>query len=92
VVQSPDWKVKGAISLGLFAVLIFVLLRFGLVAIISAAFFVDSINTILLGTDWKTWYAPANLATVALLMSIGVFAFWRSLGSQELFGGGEAAP
>jgi serine/threonine-protein kinase len=83
--NSPDWKVKAIVYLCIFAVLIMVLLRYGLVAIIAATFFIDTIDTIGLGGDWKTWYAPAGLATVALLLGIAIYAFWRSLGTREVF-------
>jgi serine/threonine-protein kinase len=85
--NSPNWKAKFAIYFGMFAVLLFVLLRYGLVAIIAAACFIDSLDAITLGADWKTWYAPAGLATVTMLLGIAIFAFWRSLGRRELIGG-----
>ena len=37
-------------------------------------------------TDWNTWYAPAGLASLLLLIGIAVFAFWRSLGGRDLLG------
>jgi len=91
VVNSPDWKAAAAIYVVLFAVLIFGLLRFGLVATISAVYFINSFSAITLGADWKTWFAPAGLATLLLLLGIAMFAFWRSLGSRELIGHDEAA-
>jgi hypothetical protein len=65
--------------------LLLVLLRCGLVAIIAAAFFIDTIDSIGLGADWKAWYAPAGLATVALLAGIAIYGYWRSLGTRQLF-------
>jgi predicted Ser/Thr protein kinase len=85
VFSSADWKVAVAIYMGLYSVLLFVLLRLGLVATMTATFFIDSFNLITLGWDWKTWYAPFGLATFLLLLGIAIFAFWRSLGSHELF-------
>ncbi|MGA3018272.1 MAG: serine/threonine-protein kinase [Bryobacteraceae bacterium] len=87
VLDSPDWKVKCATYVVMFAVLMFVLLRYGLVAIMAAACFINSLDAITLGADWKTWYAPAGLATVTMLLGIAIFAFWRSLGRRELIGG-----
>lgn len=84
---SSDWKLSAAIYVGMYSVLLFVLLRLGLVATMAAVFFIDAFNLISLGTDWKTWYTPAGLATFLLLLGIALFAFWRSLGSRELFGG-----
>jgi serine/threonine-protein kinase len=82
---SSNWEVKTAIYLFVFGVLLMVLLRYGLVTIVAAAFFIDSFDSLGLGGDWKAWYAPAGLATAALLAGIAVYAFWRSLGSREVF-------
>jgi uncharacterized membrane protein len=78
VFTAPDWKLEIGIYVGVYSVLIFVLLRLGLVVSMAAVFFIDTIGTITLGTDWKTWYAPSGLATLVLLLSVAVFAFWRS--------------
>ena len=80
-----NWKVKSVIYLFMFAALLLVLLRYGLVTIISAAFFIDTFDALGLGGDWKAWYAPAGLATLTLLLGIALYAFWRSLGTRERF-------
>ena len=80
---SSNWQAKTAVYLFIFAVLILVLLRYGLVTIVVACFFINTFDNIGVGGDWKTWYAPAGLATVALLAGIAVYGFWRSLGSRE---------
>ncbi len=85
IFNSTTWKLEAVIQIGVYALLVFVLLRLGLVTTVSAVFFIDTFNRINLGTDWKTWYAPYGLATCLLLLSIAIFAFWRSLGSRELF-------
>jgi serine/threonine-protein kinase len=82
---SSNWEVKTAIYLFLFGVLLMILLRYGLVTIVAATFFINSFDSVALGGDWKAWYAPAGLATVALLAGIAVYAFWRSLGSRDVF-------
>jgi len=79
------WQLIAA-YFGLFAILIFVLLRLGLVAFCAAIFFANSANNIIVGAGWTTWYAPYGLATLAMLLGIALFAFWRSLGSRELLG------
>ena len=92
VVMQPHWLIVGAIYWAAFAVLIFVLLRFGLVASITALFFANSFfNVTAPGSDWKAWYAPTGIATLLLLMGIAGFAFWRSLGNREWLGGEEQA-
>ena len=65
-------------------------MRIGLVATISAIFFISAFNGVWLGGDWKAWYAPAGIATILLMLSIAGFAFWKSLGGRDLLGGEEA--
>ncbi|HEV2448014.1 MAG TPA: serine/threonine-protein kinase, partial [Candidatus Sulfopaludibacter sp.] len=90
VFSSDHWQLTVAIYLVIYFALFMVMLRFGLVATISAVFFVNSFQMIVIGLDWTTWYAPYGLATLVFLLAIAFGAFWRSLGSQTLFGG-EAA-
>jgi serine/threonine-protein kinase len=91
VFSDSDWKAGFVVYVILFAVLIFALLRFGLLATIAAVYFLDGYNAITLGADWRYWFAPAGLATLLLLLGIAIFAFWRSLGSRELLGDGVEA-
>jgi len=83
-VRGHDWWVVGLLYLVATTGLIFVLLRFGLVATIAADYFIDAVNAMALGADWSAWYIPASLATLLLLVGISVFAFWRSLGGRTL--------
>ena len=70
----------------IYCVLIFLLLRWGLVASITTIFVVNSFSNLTLGANWKTWYAPPGLASFALLAGIAIWAFTRSLGGRELIG------
>jgi hypothetical protein len=90
VASSSNWVAVTAVFVLVYAILIFMLLRNGLVATIATVFFVNSYNALVLGTDWKAWYAPSGFATLLLMAGIALFAFWRSLGSRELIGGDEA--
>jgi serine/threonine-protein kinase len=87
---AEHWQTSVPVYFVLFAVLIFVLLRHGLVALFAAIFFVNSCGKIVLGADWTTWYAPYGLATLALLVGIALFAFRQSLGSRALLASDEA--
>ncbi len=86
-VAGPDWWLTALLYGAVITALIFVLLRLGLVATIAAIFFVTAFDGMALGKDWSAWYVPASLATWVLLIGIGVFAFWRSLGGRELIEG-----
>jgi serine/threonine-protein kinase len=89
ILFSTDWQLQATIFVCIFAVLIFVLLRLGFVAVMAALFFIDSFDALVLGLDWKAWFAPYGIATLILLMAIAVTAFYRSLGSRDLLGNSE---
>jgi serine/threonine-protein kinase len=84
---AEHWQIFIPVYFFLFASLMFVLLRLGLVALFASIFFLNTIGgRTVLGADLTTWYAPYGLATLALLLGIAIFAFWRSLGGRELLG------
>jgi predicted Ser/Thr protein kinase len=87
---AENWQLLVPVDFILFAVLIFVLLRLGLLALFAAIFFVNTCGKIVVGADWTTWYAPYGLATLALLLGIALFAFRQSLGSRALMAGDDA--
>jgi serine/threonine-protein kinase len=86
VSTSPDWPIRLVTYVVIYSVIIGVLLRFGLLVTMVSLFFLNTIGSVVLGTDWKTWYAATGFATMALLLSITLFAFSRSLGSRSLIG------
>jgi tRNA A-37 threonylcarbamoyl transferase component Bud32 len=86
VIHAKEWVLMTMLYVVVYSALAFVLLRCGLVATIVAVFFADSGNAVLLGWDWKTWYAPYGMASLLLLIGIAVWAFWRALGGRELIG------
>jgi hypothetical protein len=82
--NATHWQVELAAYTVLFSVLTFVLLRLGLVATISAVFFLNTLNGTTLGTDLSTWYAPTGFATIALMLGIVLYAFRQSFGDRAL--------
>jgi serine/threonine-protein kinase len=86
VIYAQNWALMTLLYVVIYSGLAFVLLRYGLLATIAAVFFGDAGNSILLGGDWNTWYAPYGIASLLLLIAIAVWAFWRSLGGRELIG------
>jgi len=88
---AQDRLVMIALYILVYGALSFVLLRSGLVATISTLFFADSGNSVMLGADWKTWYAPAGLASLLLLVGIAIITFRQSLGTRDLLDGEDPA-
>jgi len=88
--RSSNWYVDGAFFVTVYTILMFVLLRVGLVALVSAIFFANGFDGILVGSDWGAWYTPLSVATMLLLAGMALVAFWRSLGNRELLSGEES--
>jgi serine/threonine-protein kinase len=86
LIGSEHWQIMIPVYLAIYFALFLVMLRFGLVATISTLFFVNCLQSIVLGLDWTAWYAPYGLASLVFLLAVTIGAFWRSLGSRSLFG------
>ena len=82
--NRPNPWLEGLILTAIFAVLALVLLRMGMVSNIAAIVFINSIERINLGPRLGSWYTPYGLATMAMLVGIAVYAFWRSIGERTL--------
>jgi len=69
----------------LFALLVFITLRFGFLALVVAVFVLDSLIACFLTTDFSSWYGQSSLAVVILIVAMAVRGFRLSLGSRPLF-------
>ena len=76
--------VGGLLLLTVFAVLAFILIRVGMVSSVATLFFINTPSRINIGPGLGGWYTPYGLATMALLIAIAIYAFWRSIGARTL--------
>jgi serine/threonine protein kinase len=84
ILSDPNWQKTVVFYLFLYAILMFALLRVGLVTTISAMFFINAMNRICLGGDLKAWWAPSGFAGIFLLVAISSYAFWKSIGAYDM--------
>ena len=76
VATSASWWVAEYLGfVAAYSALAFVLLRMGLVTTISCLVFADLLGDVMLGTDFTAWYAGSGIATVALILIVGLLAF-----------------
>ncbi len=68
-----------------YAVMLSIMLRLGVVALMSTMFFLNLIGGSAMGTDLKAWYAPNGLVAIAILLMVAGWGFYRSQGRRELF-------
>jgi len=83
---NPHLLLERSLLLAIFAILVFILIRMGMVSSVAALFFINTPDRINLGPGLSSWYTPYGLATMALLIAIAVYAFWRSVGARTLGG------
>jgi hypothetical protein len=68
----------------MYAILLLFLLRLGLVVTIVGIFVVNNLVKLHVDNRFSGWYTPYGLATMAFMISIAVYTFWRSIGSRSL--------
>jgi hypothetical protein len=75
--------VTGLIIWGL---LVFLLIRFGLLAFVAQGIFVNLLS-FPLTTQGSAWYAGISLAGILLMAAMALYGFYTSLGGRPVFGG-----
>ncbi len=81
---APVALVTGLIYWGL---LVFLLIRFGLLAFVAQGIFVGLLGSFPLTTQGSAWYAGISLAGILLMAAMALYGFYTSLGGRPVFGG-----
>jgi serine/threonine-protein kinase len=66
---------------------VFLLIRFGLLAWVVQGFFVNLLNGFPLTTQGSAWYAGISLTAILLMAALAFYGFYTSLGGRPVFGG-----
>jgi hypothetical protein len=67
------------------ALLVFVMLRFGLVALIASSFALELLIMFPITADFSVWYAGASLFALLSVAAMAAFGFRTSLAGRPLF-------
>jgi serine/threonine-protein kinase len=68
-------------------VAVFLLIRFGLLALVAAYEFNDFLGSFPLTTQMSSWYAGISLTGILLMAAMAFYGFYTSLGGRPAFGG-----
>ncbi len=68
---------------------VFLLIRFGVLALVAANVFDVFLGAFPLTTQMSSWYAEISLAGMLLMAAIALYAFYTSLGGRSPFGAAE---
>ena len=66
---------------------VFLMIRFGLLTLVTNFVFWYVLTNLPLTTQSSAWYAGIGLAGILLLAAIALYAFYTSVGGQPVFGG-----
>jgi serine/threonine-protein kinase len=81
---APVVLVTGLITTGL---QVFLLIRFGLLAVMASSVFNFILGGFPLTTQGSAWYAGISLAGILLMAAMAFYGFHTSLGDRPVFGG-----
>ncbi len=70
----------------LYSLTVFLLVRFGVLALIASEFFGAFLAGFPLTTDVSAWYAGIGFAGILLMAAMAFYAFYTSLGGRPMFG------
>jgi hypothetical protein len=76
-----------ATSLIYWGLMVFLLIRFGLLAFAAQGLFVTILRSFPLTTQSSAWYAGISLAGILLMAAIAFYGFYTALGGRSVFGG-----
>jgi hypothetical protein len=66
---------------------VFLLIRFGLLALVAQGFFYGPLSNIFpLTTQMSSWYAGISLAGILLMAAMALYGFYTSLGGRPVLG------
>jgi serine/threonine-protein kinase len=71
------------------SVVLFVLVRYGLVATTVGLYLQDSLDNLGLTGDFSVWYAPSFLIPAVVALALLLYGFHTSLAGQPIFGSGK---
>ncbi len=70
----------------LYSLTVFLLVRFGLLALIASELFGEFLGNFPLTTEVSAWYAGIGFAGILLMAAMAFYAFHTSLGGRPMFG------
>ena len=66
---------------------VFVMFRFGLLALVANVVVFNILQNFPLTTQWSAWYSGIGLAGILLIAALALYGFYTSLGGRPVFGG-----
>jgi predicted Ser/Thr protein kinase len=85
--NDPNPFIGWPVNILFFGLMVFTLMRFGLLAVAAALFVAVFLGQFPLNTDWSIWYAGDSAFTIIFVAILAIFGFRTALAGQPLFSG-----
>jgi Protein kinase domain len=83
-VSSDHPTIEAAAQIVIYALLVFVVFRFGLVALATGMVVADVMLNVTLTVDFSAWYASTGAFVLLSMAAIAIWGFYNALGGQTL--------
>jgi len=83
--QSSHPMLDVPVVIIVYAILVLIVFRFGLVPLVVGAFTVDMLANVPLTTDFSEWYSGAALLALLSVVGLAVWGFYHSLGGEPVW-------
>jgi len=70
----------------IYSLVVWMLLRFGLLSLVVAIFVADLMSNFVFTSSFSGWYGTASLVVVTLIAGFAIVAFRNSLGGRRMLG------
>jgi len=87
LVNSEFHPVLEVGALIFFGLAVFVMIRFGLLALVANFMVYSVLRTFPLTTQGSVWYSGISLAGILVIAALALYGFYSSLGGRPVFGG-----
>jgi hypothetical protein len=83
--QSSHILLDMPVIIAIYAILVLVVFRFGLVPLVVGAFTVDMLANVPLTTDFSLWYTSSALLALLSVVVLAGWGFYHSLGGERVW-------
>ena len=83
--RSNNLAVDVPLTFAIYALLVVILMRFGVLALAVCIFVTNSLPSVLT-TDLSAWYGSGSLGVVLMVVALGAWGFHTALGGRPVFG------
>jgi hypothetical protein len=87
--RSDHPAIDAPLMIAIYALLVVILMRFGLLALGACIFVTNSIPALLFTADFSAWYGVSSIAIILIVLALAAWGFHTAMAGRPIFAGGE---